>query len=183
MKKTLLTCLIHIIMLTAISFVMAESQESEIEIHRAQQMIDQQIEKIGLIREQADSELALARLRMGEQLRKTREDLARQMEILEQYREKLAEQRQNAETAVSGIRKNWAGMIDKASAEVESGIQDTNYLLTKIQSLDTDVSDQSSGKDSMPCNDSNKATTEVSVQPTPQTSDSSGKMPPRVGGG
>jgi len=151
MKKIVLACLVPIFSLYSICSALGQSSDIEIKIHQAQQRIDAQMEKIKLAREQADTEMTLAKMRIGEQLRRSQEDLARQMETLERLKEKLAEQKVGTESAIQAIRSNWSGM-NKAFTDVESGIQNTNSLLSKMQNVRDDLGDGSTKNNAAPCN-------------------------------
>ncbi len=184
MKEALFTCLIHVIAIAVISSAQAQSSEVENKIRQTQQKIDAQVEKINQARYQADSEMALAKLRIGEQLRRSQEDLARQTDILERYREQLAEQRADTEAALAEIRKSWSGQIDQAASEVEAGIQYTNSLINKMQTVNKDISDEAIGKDSAPSNgnSANGGMSDITVQAPPQPAVSNPAPPPTAGG-
>ncbi len=184
MKKALFTCLIHVIAIAVISSAQAQSSEVENKIRQTQQKIDAQVEKINQARYQADSEMALAKLRIGEQLRKSQEDLARQTDILDRYREQLAGQRADTEAALAEIRKSWSEQIDKAASEVEAGIQYTNSLINKIQTVNRDISDETTGKDSASSsgNSAGGGQLEITVQAQPQPGVSTPTPPLKTGG-
>ncbi|MBI5248121.1 MAG: hypothetical protein HY912_01390 [Desulfomonile tiedjei] len=186
MTKVRLGCLISVIAITVISSARAQSPEVQGKIRQTQQKIDAQIERIRQARELADSEMALAKIRIGEQLRKSQEDLARQTENLERLREKLAEQKSETSASVSDIRNNWSEMIDKAFSDVESGIQDANSLINKMQRIGEEIQEDTEGKNSASCNGSSSAgpttTTDVTVQTSPQPEDSGKPQIRPVGG-
>lgn len=141
MRRVLFVCIILTLTVMVAPFAYVQAVGVEDKISQAKEKIEAQIEKIKEAREKADSEMALAKMRIAEQLRRSQEDLSRQLEILERFREQLADEKRETTAALSDIQANWAAMIDKAFSEVDSQIQATNSLLSKMQSVGESVGD------------------------------------------
>jgi hypothetical protein len=141
MKRALFACIILTLTVTVAPCAYAQAAGVEDKIRQTKEKIEAQIEKIREAREKADSEMALAKMRIGEQLRKSQDDLSRQLEILERFREQLVDQRSETAAALSDMQTNWAGMIDKAFSDVDSQIEAANSLLCNMQNVGDSVGD------------------------------------------
>ena len=99
---------------TALSCMAAQSCDTmcmDSTISQMKEDLQIQVERIRRARDTADSQMTLARLRIAEQLRRSEEDLSRQIESLERYREQLADQRGENDQAVSEMQQDWKQFI------------------------------------------------------------------------
>jgi hypothetical protein len=95
--------------------------------------IEVQIERMKSAREKSDTEMDLARIRLAEQLRRSEDDLYRQVAALERFHEQLANQVTEVKSAVSGYQKNWKSPMEQALAEIEAQVQNTNALMAQME--------------------------------------------------
>lgn len=127
-----------ILVATALSCMAAQTCDTVCMDSKISQMKDDlqvQVERIRRARDTADSQMTLARLRVAEQLRRSEEDLSRQIESLERYREQLADQRGENGQAVSEMHQDWNQFIDNAASNLHLQLQETNGLIAQMQSL------------------------------------------------
>jgi predicted nuclease with TOPRIM domain len=94
-----------------------------------------QVERIRRARETASSEMTLARIRIAEQLRRSEEDLSRQIESLERFREQMADQKGETDQAVVRMQKDWKQFIQQAFSDLDSQLRETNGLITQMEAL------------------------------------------------
>ncbi len=106
--------------------------------------IDTQIERIKTTRDSTDGQISLARLRVGEQIRKSQEDLAVQMELLQRLREQLEEQKAQAEQSVARMNSDLSTLSTTAFSAIEEQISKTNDLIGRMEKIRQDVSGESS---------------------------------------
>jgi len=104
-------------------------------ISQMKQDIQTQIERIRRARDTASSQMTLARIRIAEQLRRSEEDLTRQIESLERFREQMAEQRGDSDQALNVMQRDWKQFIQQAFSDLDSQLRDTNNLITQMETL------------------------------------------------
>ena len=136
MKTILLLSLI----LAAISTASTAAQASgttgiDSTISQMKQDLQIQVERIRRARETASSEMTLARIRIAEQLRRSEEDLSRQIESLERFREQMADQKGETDQAVVRMQKDWKQFIQQAFSDLDSQLRETNSLITQMETL------------------------------------------------
>jgi hypothetical protein len=176
MKRALFACIILTLTVTVAPFAYVQAAGVEDKIRQTKEKIEAQIEKIKEAREKADSEMALAKMRIGEQLRKSQEDLSRQLEILERFREQLADQKSETAAALSDMQTNWASMIDKAFSDVDSQIEATNSLLCNMQNVGNSVGDGATDYAAGNCSSASQPAAVIPIQP-PQQPEQPGGAP------
>jgi hypothetical protein len=106
--------------------------------------IDTQIERIKTTRDSTDGQISLARLRVGEQIRKSQEDLAVQMELLQRLREQLEEQKAQTEQSVARMNNDLSTLSTTAFSAIEEQISKTNDLIGRMEKIRQEVSGESS---------------------------------------
>jgi chromosome segregation ATPase len=79
--------------------------------------------------------MTLARLRIAEQLRRSEEDLTRQIESLERFREQMADQKDDTDRAVAQMQNDWKQFSQQAFSDLDSQLRDTNSLITQLENL------------------------------------------------
>ena len=79
--------------------------------------------------------MTLARIRIAEQLRRSEEDLSRQIESLERFREQMADQKGETDQAVVRMQKDWKLFIQQAFSDLDSQLRETNSLITQMETL------------------------------------------------
>jgi predicted nuclease with TOPRIM domain len=136
MKTTLLLSLILAVIATASTAAQAsETIGIDSTISQMKQDLQIQVERIRRARETASSQMTLARIRIAEQLRRSEEDLSRQIESLERFREQMADQKGETDQAVVRIQKDWKQFIQQAFSDLDSQLRETNSLITQMETL------------------------------------------------
>ncbi len=155
-------------------FCGAVDLEAKITVLREQ--IERQIELIKEAREKADTSMSLAAIRVAEQLTKSEEELAAQVEMLDRLREQLRDQIDAAREAAAGLNQDWGQMLSQAAAQIDAQIQQTNSVIARMRQLRESVGEDpdtgtcpkttpSKGASLTPISPLSPQTTE----PTPQT--------------
>lgn len=104
-------------------------------ISQMKQNLETQIERIRKARDTASSQMSLARIRIAEQLRRSEEDLTRQIESLERFREQMVDQKDDTDAAVAQMQNDWKQFIQQAFSDLDSQLRDTNSLIAQMESL------------------------------------------------
>ncbi|MGO9569224.1 MAG: hypothetical protein ACLP5H_16945 [Desulfomonilaceae bacterium] len=136
MKTILLISLI--LAATAMTSTAAQSSVTtgmDSTISQMKQDLQTQVERIRRARETASTQMTLARIRIAEQLRRSEEDLSRQIESLERFREQMADQKGQTDQAVVLMQKDWKQFIQQAFSDLDSQLRDTNSLITQMETL------------------------------------------------
>jgi len=120
------------------------SSDALTRINSLKTAIDTQIERIKTTRDSTDDQISLARLRVGEQIRKSQEDLAVQMEVLQRLREQLEEQKSQAEQSVARMNNDLSTLSTTAFSAIEEQISKTNDLIGRMEKIRQEVSGESS---------------------------------------
>jgi Skp family chaperone for outer membrane proteins len=136
MKTILLLSLILAVIATASTAAQASGTIGiDSTISQMKQDLQIQVERIRRARETASSEMTLARIRIAEQLRRSEEDLSRQIESLERFREQMADQKGETDQAVVRMQKDWKQFIQQAFSDLDSQLRETNSLITQMEAL------------------------------------------------
>lgn len=127
--------LLAALMVTLITpnFCGAVDLETKIAVLREQ--IERQIEIIKEAREKADTSMSLAAIRVAEQLIRSEEELAAQVEMLDRLREQLRDQVDVAEETMAGMKKDWAQMLSQAAAQIDAQIKQTNSVIDRMRQI------------------------------------------------
>jgi len=104
-------------------------------ISQMKQDLQTQIERIRKARETASAQMTLARLRIAEQLRRSEEDLARQIESLERFREQMAEQKGETDQAMALMQRDWKQFVHQAFSDLEFQLKETNNLIEQMETI------------------------------------------------
>jgi hypothetical protein len=115
--------------------VFAQQSGVENRIQDTKTQIEPQIEKIREAREKAENEMVLAKIRVGEQLRKSEDELKRQLEVLDRFRDKLADEKNETNQAIVAVQKDWTDLVQKACSDIETQIDTTNSLISDLQGV------------------------------------------------
>lgn len=163
MKHLLMICSIVVF---ACAIVASQSTAADLtsldaKIRQIRESIELQIERIKNAREKSDSEMNLARIRLSEQLRRSQEDLYRQLASLERFREQLGAQITEANGIMTDYQKNWKSIMELALADMESQVKDTNSLMEQMEAVRNNLDAQpadgtgcSRSSSGSPCNTS-----------------------------
>lgn len=136
MKTIMLLSLILAVIATASTAAQASGTIGiDSTISQMRQDLQIQVERIRRARETASSEMTLARIRIAEQLRRSEEDLSRQIESLERFREQMADQKGETDQAVVRMQKDWKLFIQQAFSDLDSQLRETNSLITQMETL------------------------------------------------
>lgn len=95
--------------------------------------IESQIEKIKLAKTEAENDMELARLRMGEQLRRSEEKLALQIERLNQYQQTMNGQLDETTQALSKANEELHGLVQSVASQVNSHVDSVNSLIKRMR--------------------------------------------------
>lgn len=127
--------LLAALMVTLITpnFCGAVDLEAKITVLREQ--IERQIEIIKEAREKADTSMSLAAIRVAEQLIRSEEELAAQVEMLDRLREQLRDQVDVAQEAMAGMKQDWAQMLSQAAAQIDAQIKQTNSVIDRMRQI------------------------------------------------
>jgi hypothetical protein len=136
MIKKLAACLTFIALTTiGSSASAADFTAADLKIDAIKQTLEVQLERIRNAREQADTQMSLARMRIAERLRLSSEELARQLEVLERLREQLSAGTGDSQEAIDQLKSNWAQLLATAFAEINSQVSQTNDLISQMETL------------------------------------------------
>lgn len=124
-------------------FCQAVDLEAKITVLREQ--VERQIELIKEAREKADASMTVAAIRVAEQLIRSEEELAAQVEMLERLREQLRDQIDVAQEAMAGMKKDWRQMLSQAAAQIEAQIKQTNSAIDRMKHIRESVGDDPEG--------------------------------------
>lgn len=117
-------------------------------IRLLQEQITLQLERIRVAREKADNQMSLARIRIDEQLRRSGEDLAVQIEALERLREQLGEKTRQTEQNISLWKEESAHLFSGALTDIASQINQTNELIGRLNTIRNQVGPDCPGNQS-----------------------------------
>ncbi len=161
--KTILLIGVILVVTTTVSIAAQSSVSIGLDstISRMKQDLETQIERIRKARDTANSQMSLARIRIAEQLRRSEEDLTRQIESLERFREQMADQKDDTDQAVAQMQTDWKQFIQQAFSDLDSQLKDTNSLITQLETL-RDKFDIDSEAISIPSN--GQATSQAGAQ-------------------
>ena len=95
--------------------------------------IEAQIEQIKAARSSSDSQIELARLRIGQQIQKSEEDLAIQMEQLQRLRDQLQQQKDQANQTVSSMQNDLSVISTVSLSSIEDQLSRTSDLLNRMR--------------------------------------------------
>lgn len=112
-----------------------QSLDALTQIDKLKTNIEKQIERIKATRDLTDSQLSLARLRIGEQIRRSEEDLALQVEQLQRLREQLQEQRAVADQTVTRMKNDVQKITTAALENVEDQLNQTANLVERMKRI------------------------------------------------
>lgn len=136
MKRSRNLCVIIVCFLLSVWYANASEIASiGYRIEQLRTQIESQIEKIRAAREQADSTMAVEQVRVVEQLVRSEEDLTRQIEALQQFREHLRDQMRESQAEVKQVAKDWNTLFGKAFAEIDEQIVATRNMLKRVSAV------------------------------------------------
>lgn len=117
------------------TWAFAQQYGVENRIQDTKTQIEAQIEKIREAREKTENEMILAKIRVGEQLRKSEEELKRQLEVLDRFRDKLSDDKYATKQEVAAVQRVWSDLVQKACSDIEAQIEMTNSLISDLQGM------------------------------------------------
>ncbi len=136
MIRLLVASLIFIPFILSSSNVSGQSfAASDLKIDAIKQTLEVQLERIRNAREQADTQMSLAKMRIAERLRLSSEELTRQLEILERLREQLSAGSGDSQQSIDQFQSDWKSLLEAAFAEINSQVAQTNSLITQMEAL------------------------------------------------
>ncbi|MFH0959227.1 MAG: hypothetical protein V1897_11040 [Pseudomonadota bacterium] len=131
---------------------MAEAQQTLdalTQIDKLKTTIETQIERIKSARDLTDNQLSLARLRIGEQIERSEQDLALQMEQLERLKEQLQEQKTLADQAATRIKTDVLTISTTALGNIDDQLNQTANLLDRMKKIREEITGQRNLLESM----------------------------------
>jgi len=134
-----------------------------------QEQTARQIERIQSVRQRADSQVTVARVRMEEQLKRAMEELAVQTEVLERLQEQLQDKTKETDEKLASWREQATSAITNTLAEISVQMGQTTDLMRRLEQLKSQASD---------CPDTGNATVAPSSSQTvPSAGTSSAVLP------
>jgi guanyl-specific ribonuclease Sa len=112
------------------------------QIDKLKTTIEVQIERIKSTRDLTDSKLSLARLRIGEQIERSEQDLGLQMEQLERLKEQLQEQQMLADKAVNVMKTDVLSISTTALGNIDEQLKQTINLLEQMKKIREEITGQ-----------------------------------------
>jgi len=112
-----------------------DSLSVDARIQQLQNSLENQIDRLKLAREQAGTEMSLARIRVAEELRRSQENLQIQVEALARLREQLSEQGASSSEALEQLKNDWSQRLGSAFNSIETQLAQTNDLISRMESL------------------------------------------------
>lgn len=174
MKRLIIFCLVFA--LSSVSLPVANSASTasavEAKILLLKEKISQQVEKVRYSREQADGQMALARIRVANQLSQAEENLLLQIEVLDRFREQLRDQVTETNAAIEQLKTDRVLVLDKAIMDVEEQVRQTNDLIEQTRILKESFEKESSVKQNEPVLSGPTASSSATPQEPAQVTDS-----------
>lgn len=132
------------VIIAGLLFSVIDTNASEItgigyRIEQLRAQIESQIEKIRAAREQADSTVAVGQVRAVEQLVRSEEDLSRQIESLQQFRDQLRDQMRESQAEVHQVAKDWNSLFRQAFADIDAQLLETRGMLNRVNDVKRQV--------------------------------------------
>ena len=124
---------------------MAQAQQTVdalTQIDKLKTTIQTQIERIKNARDLTDAQLDLARLRIGEQIKRSEEDLALQVEQLERLKEQLQEQKTLADQTVTRMKTDLLTISTTALGNIDDQLNQTANLLERMRKIREEITGQ-----------------------------------------
>ncbi len=112
------------------------------QIDKLKTTIQTQIERIKNARDLTDAQLDLARLRIGEQIKRSEEDLALQVEQLERLREQLQEQKTLADQTVTRMKTDVLTISTTVLGNIDDQLNQTANLLDRMRKIREEITGQ-----------------------------------------
>ncbi|MEI7450299.1 MAG: hypothetical protein WCJ75_11810 [Desulfomonile sp.] len=141
MKKLVLPCLIPLIFLAAtLKVTAADINGFDSTIRILQEQVSRQIERIKAAREKANSQMSLAGIRIAEQLKRSSDDLAVQIEVMERLREKLQETTSETDQKINLWKEQSGQLLGTALSDIATQISQTNDLIQRLETVKSQVS-------------------------------------------
>jgi archaellum component FlaC len=109
-------------------------------IRLLQEQLGRQIDRIKAAREKVDSQMGLTRIRLAEQLNKSGDDLAVQIEALGRLREKLTETTSESDTKINIWKEESAQLLSRSLSDISAQINQTNELMQRLEQIKNQVS-------------------------------------------
>ena len=124
---------------------MAQAQQTVdalTQIDKLKTTIQTQIERIKNARDLTDAQIDLARLRIGEQIKRSEEDLALQVEQLERLKEQLQEQKTLADQTVTRMKTDLLTISTTALGNIDDQLNQTANLLERMRKIREEITGQ-----------------------------------------
>jgi len=112
-----------------------DSLRVDARITQLQNSLENQIDRLKLAREQAGTEMSLARIRVAEELRRSQENLQIQVEALARLKEQLSEQGASSSEALDQLKSDWSQRLGSDFSSIETQLAQTNDLISRMESL------------------------------------------------
>jgi DNA anti-recombination protein RmuC len=142
MHKLIFTMLPILMVLVAGSAV-AQPLTVFAKLQQIEQQLEAHLEKVKYSREAADQSMSLARMRIGRELKRSEEELERQIEYLGRLKEQIQDQANEMPASVAQHRQDWNQELKHAISGMTAQISDAARLMSKMESIRVKVEDQS----------------------------------------
>ncbi len=120
------------------------SSNYDLGLSSIKEKISTQLEKIKATREYTDNQITLAKDRVQDQVLRSQEQLALQLESLDLLKQDLQAQSVTAETSIQKMTTDLSSFSAGALKEIEDQIALTKTMLERLQGLKGDISTDSS---------------------------------------
>jgi hypothetical protein len=138
----------------------------QIVINNLKTSIEAQIEQIQAARTSSNSQIELARLRIGQQIQKSEEDLSLQMEQLQRLRDQLQQQKDQANKTVNSMQNDLSVISTVSLSSIEDQLSRTSDLLNRMRQ----TYEQVTGETDPTSSNSLAVNSSSALSATPQTS-------------
>lgn len=136
MKKLLALKVVVLAVLCAPGFGVGQTVSSyDMGLTTLKEKIATQIERIKATRESADNQISVAKVRVEEQMVRSEEQLALQLESLEQLKEQLRTKSSEADLSIKRMTTDLSSFSGSALKDIEEQIVQTNLMLEKIRGI------------------------------------------------
>lgn len=145
MHRPIFTMLPILMVLVIIIAGSAAAQQLTVfaKLKQIEQQLEAHLEKVKHSREAADQSVLLAKMRIGRELKRSEEELERQIEILGRLKEQIQDQVSEMPASLVQYRKDWNQALNNAISGMTSQVRDAGRLMKKMESIRAKVEDES----------------------------------------
>lgn len=113
----------------------ALAADMEATIRALQLGLERQVERMTMARERANELITMTTMRSAAQLERSQEELQRQLEMLERFKEEFQERMRESQEAVERFKTDFPKLYADAFAQIDAQIRETQTLIARIDVL------------------------------------------------